>query len=211
MLYYTIIPFCTHFITYWSSCYIFYLLDLKYLDKNHINWSKYQNAIKTSLINQFTISLPTLYFIEDYTIIAINKSINDSYFFTFNKILLIINMSNMLFYIFHRLLHTKFFYNIIHYKHHEFIEPIAVASLYSHPFEHLFANTLSFLIPFIIVGIPYYTMLILTSLGTFITVTSHANYKVISNHNDHLIHHKLYKYNYGFGGYLDKILSTYYK
>ena len=39
----------------------------QYLDKNHNNWNKYGDAAKCSLINMVTISLPILYFTENYT------------------------------------------------------------------------------------------------------------------------------------------------
>ena len=98
---------------------------------------------------------------------------------------------------------------MIHYIHHEFIEPISVASLYAHPIEHLFANTLAFFIPFFLIGTTYICSLIFIIIGTTITILSHTNYRVISNKNDHIIHHKLFKYNFGFGGYIDKLFSTY--
>ena len=205
---YIIIPFLVHMTTYWSLSLLFYYIDLKYLDKNHNNWNKYGDAAKCSLINMVTISLPILYFTENYTIAAINRSVNDSYYMILFKVFIIGNMSNLLFYIFHRLLHTKLLFNTIHYKHHEFIEPIAVASLYAHPVEHIFANTLSFLIPFHIVGVPYITMLILLFFGTVTVIFSHIKYKTIYG-NDHAIHHRLFKYNFGFASYLDKMLSTY--
>jgi methylsterol monooxygenase len=209
MLNYIIIPFLCHFIPYWTLCYRFYLLDYKYLDKNHVNWARYSKAIKGSLINQLTIHLPTLYFTESLYENAVIKSIDDTYLVSFIKIFCIINFTNILFYIIHKLLHTRILFNFIHYKHHEFIEPIAPASIYAHWIEHLLTNTLAFLIPFYLIGINYIYSLILIVLGTTSAILSHVPYKIKSNHNAHLLHHKLYKYNYGFGGYLDKLLKTY--
>jgi sterol desaturase/sphingolipid hydroxylase (fatty acid hydroxylase superfamily) len=205
---YIIIPFLVHITTYWSLSFIFYLLDLKYLEKNHVNWLNYKKAAKCSFINQIMISFPTIYFTEKYIILAVEKSCNDSNSTILFKIFIIVNMANFLFYIFHRLFHTKILFKLLHYKHHEFIEPIAVAALYSNPIEHLFANTLSFLIPFYIVGVPYYTMLFLLCSGSCIVVFSHINYRLVSDEM-HLIHHKLFRYNYGFISYLDKIFGTY--
>ncbi len=208
MIDYILTPFLCHFVPYWSLCYIFYLLDLKYLDSNHINWTKYSKAAIGSLINQFTIYLPMLYITEPYYINAVNNSVADSNIVSIIKIFCIINFANLLFYIVHRLLHTTVLFNMIHYMHHQFIEPIAVASLYAHPIEHLFANTLAFFIPFFLIGTTYICSLIFIIIGTTITILSHVNYNIIFSYNDHIVHHRLFKYNFGFGGYIDKIFNT---
>jgi sterol desaturase/sphingolipid hydroxylase (fatty acid hydroxylase superfamily) len=204
-MYFTIVPFFVHLATYWTSSAFFLCLDIMYLDKEHPNWNKYMDAVKISFINQFTIGLPTLFLLENQLIAATEKSIDDTTMVTIIKIFLIVNLSNLFFYWCHRLLHTRNLYNMIHYKHHEFIEPIAVAALYAHPIEHLFANTLAFIIPFILIGTTYNIMLCLISAGTFITTLGHAMYE----NGSHLVHHRLYKYNFGFGGYLDMLFNTY--
>ena len=211
MFYYVVVPFMVHMIIYWSSSGLFYILDCYYMDKDHSNWDKYPVAAKTSLINQMFISFPILYGLRDHIEKAIINSSNDSNMMIGIKLLLIINLANLLFYSFHRILHIKLFYNKIHYRHHEFVEPVAVAALYAHPIEHITANTLSFLLPFILIGSTYNIMLILLGGASLITVLSHTNHnKFLPTFNDHIIHHKLFRYNYGFGGYIDRIFNTYF-
>jgi len=169
----------------------------------------YGIAARNSFLNQLFIGLPTLYFTENYIIAAVNKSSYDSYLYILFKLFLIGTFANLLFYLSHRLLHNKYLFNNIHYIHHQFIEPVAVAALHTHPIEHLTANTLAFFIPFFIIGLPYYTMLFVIYIGTNMIVLSHVNYNIPFYGTEHKIHHKLFRYNFGFGGYLDRIFNTY--
>ena len=207
MFYFVIMPFFIHMLIHWSCCLYFYILDLIYLDSNNKNWINYTKATRTSLCNQLFISLPTLYFLSGLLEKSVETSIDDTWIITIIKLFLIINLANIFFYLTHRLLHHELIYKYIHYKHHEFIEPVAVSALYAHPIEHLVANILSFLCPLILIGTHYNLIILLLILGTIQTVLAHVKY--IYSTNDHTIHHKLYKYNYGFGGYIDKLFLTY--
>ena len=208
MIYGVIIPFVLHMITYWTSSIIFLIMDTIYLDSNHINWKKYPRAIKISLANQFFITLPTVTILSPQLTNSINLAINDSWILTLIKIFLIINLSNILFYSFHWLLHRSWFYKNIHYRHHEFVEPVAAATLYAHPIEHLFSNVLSFFIPIILIGTTYKITIGLLVISTLISTFAHVNYIELPIENEHGYHHKKFRYNFGFGGYLDKLLGT---
>ena len=48
-------------------------------------------------------------------------------------------------------------------------------------------------------------------LGSFNVTISHVNHKFKFLSLDHLYHHRFYKYNYGFGGYIDQLFDTYYE
>lgn len=200
--------FLLHFATYWTISLLFLIIDWFYLDPTHINWQKYPKAIGISLLNQITITLPVGYLCQDLIINSIDLY-SDFWFIYGFKIFCIVNLSNLFFYISHRLLHTKWLYQMIHYKHHEFIEPISCATLYAHPIEHLFGNVLSFIIPIILVGTTYNTVLYLLVFGTMVSMFAHVRYKILPTTNKHLVHHKLFKYNYGFGHYLDILFGTY--
>jgi sterol desaturase/sphingolipid hydroxylase (fatty acid hydroxylase superfamily) len=204
---YVFIPFLVHLLSYWSFSSIFFIIDCFCLPEKHINWSRYKLAAITSFKNQLYVSLPTLYSVSDRMQTVIEDSVNDSILFSMWKIFLIINISNLFFYWFHRLLHVPFMFRYVHSKHHEFIEPIGVAALYAHPIEHFLANTFSFICPFLYIGCNYYIMLGLLFGGSIIPVFYHT--KSFRFFNDHLVHHQLFKYNFGFGGYLDKIFGTY--
>jgi sterol desaturase/sphingolipid hydroxylase (fatty acid hydroxylase superfamily) len=204
---YVCYPFLVHFFSYWSISSIFYLIDYFRLESTHPNWNRYKLAATVSLKNQFCVGLPTLYLLSGKIQNAVELSSNDGVLFMIWKLFLIVNASNLLFYWSHRALHIPFMFKYIHYKHHEFTEPIGVAALYAHPVEHLLANTLSFLVPFMYIGTNYYIMLGLLGFSSAVTVFYHT--KSFNIFNDHLIHHQLYKYNYGFGGYLDKVFGTY--
>jgi sterol desaturase/sphingolipid hydroxylase (fatty acid hydroxylase superfamily) len=204
---YVFIPFLVHMFSYWSMCSIFYVIDYFRLPQTHENWNKYKLAATTSFKNQLYISLPTLYTVSSRVESVLEASRNDSIIFSIWKVFLIINVSNLFFYWSHRLLHVPIMFRYIHSKHHEFIEPIGVAALYAHPIEHFLSNTFSFICPFLYIGCNYYIMLVLLCFSSIITVLSHTRY--VSLFNDHLIHHQLFKYNFGFGGYLDKMFGTY--
>jgi methylsterol monooxygenase len=175
-------------LTYWTSCFFFYLLDLKYLEPSHNNWKKYIKAIKMSLFNQFMIDLPVLYLLRNMIKNSISNT--DSNIIHIFKVIIIVNLANLIFYTFHRIFHINQIYKYIHYKHHEFIEPIAVATFYAHPIEHLLSNVLSFIVPIILIGTTYNTMIILLCLATFVSTVAHAKYNILPVPNDHLIHHK---------------------
>ncbi|KZZ99441.1 Sterol desaturase family protein [Moelleriella libera RCEF 2490] len=53
----------------------------------------------------------------------------------------------VLFYYAHRLFHTRWLYGRFHKLHHRYTAPVAFASEYAHPVEHVFANVLPVVLP----------------------------------------------------------------
>ena len=209
---YVIIPFLVHLSSFWLFCGIFYYYDRKFIQKSIDNKEKYKKAVKNSLFNQLCISLPILYLYSDVTELIIIEANNYSLLRNILNVFLIGNLSNIFFYMIHRLFHTNYFYKKIHMIHHEFTEPVAPSSLYAHPLEHIFANTLPFLFAYLICGgCSYHITILLICVGSFITTIAHVNHNIEFIGNNHIFHHKYFKYNFGFGNYIDRILYTNYK
>ena len=221
MIYYLLAPYLLHMITFWSLAGIFYLLDCKYLDEKHENWVNYSKAAKCSLKNQLFITLPLSYLLMNDFRYAINNSEYDSLSITILKLFLIFVTTNLLAYFSHYMLHTRFLFRYIHYKHHEFNEPIAVCAFYCHPIEHLVVNSLPLFLPIIIFGIRYDLFLLLIFFGSYSTVTAHVVYNSLFNKYEkltdifitkyHTTHHASYKHNYGFQALVDKLFGTFKK
>lgn len=82
-------------------------------------------------------------------------------------------VSELLFYAGHRLLHVPWVYRHIHYVHHAWSAPIAIASIYAHPLEFLLAN-----IPVIAFG----PMLMQSHLSVYMVWVMAATWKILSGH-----------------------------
>lgn len=201
--------FLVHFFSFWIFCGIFYYYDRKFIQKSIKNKEKYIKAVKNTLFNQLFMSLPILYLCEDNIESIILNANNYGLLRNILNVFFIGNLSNIIFYIIHRIFHINYFYKKIHMIHHEFIEPVAPSALYAHPVEHIFANTLPFLLAYLICGgCSYYITIILMCFSSFITTIAHVNHDIDFFGNGHILHHKYFKYNFGFGGYLDKFFNT---
>jgi len=125
-------------------------------------------------------------------------------------------VDEILFYAAHRIAHHKSLYKHVHKVHHEFTAPIALATDYCHPLEHLLVNVLPN-IGYILFGADAFSYLIWWLISYLGSQTNHSGYRFPpanltseSQPDFHDKHHEKFSSNYGTSGLLDWLLGTLY-
>ncbi len=114
------------------------------------------------------------------------------------------------FYVSHRFLHRSWWMKHVHRVHHEFRTTSAIASIYAHPFEFVFANFLTLGLGVVLVAPSLPVIYLWTALSVHTVVAHHSGYAVpwLSWSVHHDWHHYRYKECFGTLGLLDRILGT---
>ena len=103
----------------------------------------------------------------------------------------------------------RYLYKNIHYKHHKWVQPVAISALYAHPIELIICNYMPLLIGFFITKFNFYGALIMIAIGTLNALYVHSGYNfIIVKKPKHYQHHRIYNKQYGVLGILDRIHKT---
>ena len=224
------IPYMYHFISYWIGSAIFFGIDyylvqtnqiLKYkiqgneiMKRGNLDWDKYYKTACYVLWNMIFVTLPCLVAVApliEPSGLRSPELLSQGWYWIAIKTFLMIVISDFIFTFAHYSFHHPYLYKY-HKIHHEWTAPVAVRSIYAHPFEHLGANLSSMIIPLWIVRFPFNYAGYWTILITLNTLKSHSGLNIrhwILTADDHDLHHKLFKYNYGFTSIWDYALGTY--
>lgn len=209
-----------HIFTYWGISLICFLFDYIFYKTNLVDkykhnkitnkyWSYCYDSAKSAALNQIYVTMPLLYYINNYSNILFYdyyNLLNEIYKFCFY-----IFCIDIWFFTTHYLFHKiPILYKNIHKFHHRTSIPSAVSALDAHIIEHLLVNIMSILIGPVLWPGYYITIYIYIFVTTANSCISHSGYKSSLVGIEHNIHHRLSKYNYGTGLYLlDKLFNTY--
>lgn len=118
-------------------------------------------------------------------------------------------LREILFYASHRALHHPFLYRRFHKTHHRFTAPVAFASQYAHPVEHIVANVLPILLPPMLLGAHVLTLWAFLAVQLLETSTVHSGYDFFAGAaRKHDRHHERFDVYFGGIGLLDWALGT---
>ena len=209
--------FLFHYTIYWYISIYYYLFDL-YIYKNKIvdqykntpitkkYWKYCNDSFKTACLNQFFISLPFFHYTNKY--ISYKPT---TIFIEITKLLFYVVIADIWFFSLHYLFHKiPFLYNYHKFHHRQHITA-AVAAADAHPIEHFLINLGSAAIGPILWNGYFLTLIFWTSLTTAITCLTHSGYNIPFIGNEHILHHKYLKCNYGHVYLCDKLFNTYKK
>lgn len=175
------------------------------------NWKKLlKERRKTLFLNLFLIG-PMLSFLFNFiSLIKFDTSINKlpSSIDIAQQIFICAILNDFMFHIVHKIFHYKFFYDKIHYKHHEFNNPIGITAEYAHPLEYIFSNIIPGSLGPLLIKNEIHVVGVWAWLifGICATVEQHSGYEFpfspfgifpfsfASSYHDY--HHTRYKYNY---------------
>ena len=116
---------------------------------------------------------------------------------------------DVVFYVTHRLLHTRMLYALVHKVHHSFSAPFALAAVYAHPLEHLMSNVLSISAGPLVLGSHPITCGLWACVAIFSTTGAHSGFSFSHIKPAHDWHHESFTGNFGAGfGVLDALLGT---
>lgn len=208
----TVILYSLFSLSFIMSSVICVIQDLKDSTKHNQHSNKktiYKTYMKTYplvLFNMF-ITIPITLLLFQYFHFVLTPF---NYYHLFHIPISII-LIDIFFYICHYTFHTYKFINLyrFHKTHHKIKKPVSITSLYFHPIDLVFGNILPLFLPILVLrsSLP---ILYLWTVFTIAETTYWSHSGIKDRCENHDLHHKYFKYNYGSGTYLtDKLFGTY--
>lgn len=114
------------------------------------------------------------------------------------------------FYAVHRAVHSRALYTRVHKLHHTFSAPVALASTYCTPTEHLLSNLAPIILGILAVDAHWsLTIMFFLALETA-TLATHSDYNIpgLNDALQHDWHHYSFTENFGPVGWMDELLGT---
>ncbi|MDN5203825.1 sterol desaturase family protein [Fulvivirgaceae bacterium BMA10] len=185
------------------------------------NYKDYHKQIKTeirlSLISIGVFSLEAIPIQIAFTNGLININLDINLYTLVPEMILLFLWNEIHFYVTHRLLHTKWLFNKVHFRHHKSNEPTVFSTYSFHWLEAALLGSVIY-VPVLLFHFQFLALLSLPIMSIILNTLGHWHHDIAPdkpyNHwlrfsYRHSMHHKYVKGNYGFFlVYIDQLFKT---